>query len=718
MEDAFDIENFALRPVDGVSKMSNVIDVIKEHSLAIDENAIGKAIEEWVKENPLQEWWRNPALPDVLRPKTDPPPNTKLQVIIVRQSEEKVNLLKHYMLDKAVKPAVAKQLCFGEAFSLPYKASSWGLKKGFQALLARVVGYHIVHAEVVEKQAGKKEPKGWYPSQEEIKVGFKYINRNCPPGYEANEILEWIVLGVKDQGGPIANWPMTLVEKACNNLTKKSEGADTEYFFPLVATSRNDFKPFLVDVVLPLIFASCLTTGLLVVGPPGVGKTPWALALSMAFGRFHVRTKGLKRRAGWRRGKMFDVFREKPGEVQEAVNLDDPTLPKIDVEDVKSYGDSGYAGHSDSRYKPPKWAKNQLHNLLTNKWFRHGEPLDNDALKISHDDFMKMVGTTFGHLSDDDKMAIFKRYVTLIVGLHALYVRVPSEETDVPIFRFTEDNVHKDFLNDPGHKEFFGLWKRGQDVEYPGFDEAVREEQAMMDKVMEATRTFKSEKDIVPWYEKEIVQPWYVRKGIHHAQANEIPPTAPSTPGSSQMHVSADRDGKFRFPPPAPYQPMQLSAGVRRFKFKKAAGEQDKPQTTPQSIEIKREPLEDEEFARLLVKTESQAKTMHGEMIDLMSPSPSKKPRTSSDAEGNLDEDGLEKAVEAMLDADSSMKSMDDDEDDISEGTPQDTIGMSASSAHAPSHPSKFWGKGLSANTFPTEATTKKKQAGNTSDTD
>ena len=41
---------------------------------------------------------------------------------------------------------------------------------------------------------------GSFPTKDEIKSGFACIHRKCPPGYEPNEVLQWIVEGVKDEG--------------------------------------------------------------------------------------------------------------------------------------------------------------------------------------------------------------------------------------------------------------------------------------------------------------------------------------------------------------------------------------------------------------------------------------------------------------------------------------------------------------------------------------
>ena len=74
---------------------------------------------------------------------------------------------------------------------------------------------------------------------------------------------------------------MGLVEKATNNLTRRIESADAEFFFPLVATNEQDFKSVLVKKVLPLVIAFTGLSGLFVTGVPGIGKTPWCCGIAM-----------------------------------------------------------------------------------------------------------------------------------------------------------------------------------------------------------------------------------------------------------------------------------------------------------------------------------------------------------------------------------------------------------------------------------------------------
>ena len=65
---------------------------------------------------------------------------------------------------------------------------------------------------------------------------------------------------------------------------------------------------------------------------------------------------------------MIDGFRERPGEVHIHVILDDPLLPSINVEDIKSCLDVGENGLVDARYRAAKFVRNQCRVLLNNEW--------------------------------------------------------------------------------------------------------------------------------------------------------------------------------------------------------------------------------------------------------------------------------------------------------------------------------------------------------------
>ena len=98
--------------------------------------------------------------------------------------------------------------------------------------------------------------------------------------------------------------------------------------------------------------------------------------------------------------------------------MDDPNLLAILIEDLLSFGDLGFGGHSNARYTPPKWAKNQWRCIMSNSWNRDGEPPASEEATITFDDFVKMLKSFLDPIGEDHRLAFLKRYV--IAGLGCL----------------------------------------------------------------------------------------------------------------------------------------------------------------------------------------------------------------------------------------------------------------------------------------------------------
>jgi len=127
----------------------------------------------------------------------------------------------------------------------------------------------------------------------------------------------------------------------------------------------------------------------------------------------------------------------------------------------------------------------------------------------------------------------------VVVGQNALYVRPPSSSKDATIFRFNEDEVHKDFLTD-GHKKFYGAWKRGQDEEYDGFVEAVVQEQALIDQIQTEIGTLKDEKEIASWWINRVEQSERAR--VPDVVLPDTPVSPEATPA---VHIQPGADGAY-----------------------------------------------------------------------------------------------------------------------------------------------------------------------------
>ena len=58
--------------------------------------------------------------------------------------------------------------------------------------------------------------------------------------------------------------------------------------FPLTTSSLN---VAFAEYILPLVYPLLLSAAIIMVGNPGVGKTPAIITMAMAIGRYHVRSK-------------------------------------------------------------------------------------------------------------------------------------------------------------------------------------------------------------------------------------------------------------------------------------------------------------------------------------------------------------------------------------------------------------------------------------------
>ena len=495
---------------------------------ALDEEDVGRAVREGA-------WGR---LPEEVRPRAPLPQRALVQWVIQRTPENTVNVLKHFIFDAKVKTADERALVTGLARAPLWRNNPWGVKKGYQALLDSMPGYHIMYASVERKKPKEDGGSGWNPTPEEVKDAIRFINERCPTDNSQLQQLEWIISNVKNPS-PIQGWPIWVVQKAADAKAKANSTMHPESFFPLCIP---DVHPVFVDHILPLIVPLSTTFGVLLLGNPGVGKTPLAMILAMAIGRAQCRRRGIHKQPGWRRCKQFDGFRNKPGEVQEAIILDDADLASIGVEDIKSFGDSGESGVCDARYSPAKFAKNSLRLLLNNTWDESKEPTPMCNGKITHDDFMAMVGKTFGYIANPHLMAVFKRYITIIGGNNAVYVRPPGAEADVPVFAFVERAVAKDWLVDE-HKHAYAMWKRGENVAYEGFDAAVRAEQEYIEGILSDTEEM-TPPQVADWWAKRLSG-----SASGGEPAREASPSTPATQGLA-TRVRADGDGVYRFAVP------------------------------------------------------------------------------------------------------------------------------------------------------------------------
>lgn len=388
-----------------------------------------------------------------------------------------MTVLRVILFASPVLTAHAASLVPGEALVPVSRPGPWAVKKAFQWLLSRVAGFHISWASVTQKDtAVSRKGSAEDIPDDEIDEGVDFIMQKCPTDESEGEMSKWIWKCMKQSSGSkIAGWPEQRIRRIAENKRKASTSAPVQRFFPLTTM---DLKPVWHKTMLPYMIPILLECGILLLGQPGVGKTPFFIALAMAFGRFRHSTRG-GGAPGWRRGKSWDDFRDRESEITVAAFLDDPTLPSLDLADVKNFltGDTG--GTTRARYNDPRFVANQLKGLADNETDEQDEPFADNRTTIRPEEFWSMIQKPFGYAKKTHILAILKRVITVYAGKNAVYVRLPHKSESGLVHRITEDDVTQDWLQHPGNKCFYGKFKNGLRELPPNFEENVELEQKM-----------------------------------------------------------------------------------------------------------------------------------------------------------------------------------------------------------------------------------------------
>ena len=182
---------------------------------------------------------------------------------------------------------------------------------------------------------------------------------------------------------------------------------------------------------------------------------------------------------GRRRSKQIDGFRERPGEVQVPVLMDDPLLASMNLEDIKSFLDVGETGLVDARYRAAKFVRNQVRILLNNEWCQDKEPDLPYYDHIGWTHFHDMFAPAVSNASNPHLMAILKRASVVLAGNKAVYVRLPSEHQSERIYRFEGGGLTEDWLQEK-NKPYCGMYEDGMFVKYSGYEDALENEATLL----------------------------------------------------------------------------------------------------------------------------------------------------------------------------------------------------------------------------------------------
>ena len=488
------------------------------------------------------------------------PAHSKVGCIAMEKGHGKLDVIKLVTFQDKMAIRDATKIPAGSAYVPFSRPGPWAVKKAFQSLLDRLPGHHVHWGTVTRWEAQAKNSASssstWSPDTDTLLQGVAFINDHAPETDANNEQYTWILLNIReDAESPIAGWPEGKVRIMAQNKSKASNGATLQKGFPLTTFS---LKPFLAEKLLPVLYPLFVCYGVVALGWPGVGKTPALIAVILAMGRYHIhRLQEEDAVPGWRRAKSLDNFRHQVANVYEGIFLDDPNRENVSMADLKSFLTVEEEQTTSGRYNDAKLTRNCMRAYASNDLDREDEPLDDSRIFITGEEFMKMTGRLFAGDKQADVLACLKRSVVLLVGQHAVYLRLPNQDPEAPVHRIQVDELHKDLLSEKD-KPLYSKYKLGI-VEYgPQWEQETQQEVRTISLGMEKFAAGRPEVYIKDANEKIEAELWRARLAQsvrlsdrpegESSQEEEtvLPPPPVIIPNPA---LRCHRIGQFRYPP-------------------------------------------------------------------------------------------------------------------------------------------------------------------------
>ena len=488
------------------------------------------------------------------------PAHSKVGCIAMEKGHGKLDVIKLVTFQDKMAIRDATKIPAGSAYVPFSRPGPWAVKKAFQSLLDRLPGHHVHWGTVTRWEAQAKNSASssstWSPDTDTLLQGVAFINDHAPETDANNEQYTWILLNIReDAESPIAGWPEGKVRIMAQNKSKASNGATLQKGFPLTTFS---LKPFLAEKLLPVLYPLFVCYGVVALGWPGVGKTPALIAVILAMGRYHIhRLQEEDAVPGWRRAKSLDNFRHQVANVYEGIFLDDPNRENVSMADLKSFLTVEEEQTTSGRCNDAKLTRNCMRAYASNDLDREDEQLDDSRIFITGEEFMKMTRRLFAGDKQADVLACLKRSVVLLVGQHAVYLRLPNQDPEAPVHRIQVDELHKDLLSEKD-KPLYSKYKLGI-VEYgPQWEQETQQEVRTISLGMEKFAAGRPEVYIKDANEKIEAELWRARLAQsvrlsdrpegESSQEEEtvLPPPPVIIPNPA---LRCHRIGQFRYPP-------------------------------------------------------------------------------------------------------------------------------------------------------------------------
>lgn len=403
--------------------------------------------------------------------KKDPGCTFTLQVFVYPRAGDKVCIAKHVILHSFVKGGAAMDLCQGRSCGIAWGKNVKSGMKGFQHLLQGLGGFQRRYFTLSPAGA---HPVGAAPAADGHDAGFDFIEEHAPRSGVKNAQLRWMTKELAKEDSPIYKWSPGLVEKALRNLAGDGVLAMVCDSWPLTMKHVSEWMLDIFHDVAPFLDQH----GLVLLGEPGIGKTPFARIIATMKARVNISRDGSIKVPSYRSASELDFFRGQPGERSFTDIFDDGDMSEQPVKKMKAFLDVGdLAAMSRERWGAAKWVQGQCRIACANQYDRDAEPRVNDPAgfhdeAVTHVEFMEMLRVTFpADTSAVNKMAILKRGAIIVNTKKWLYIRLPSEvEHNVRRVRLP-DNAS--YLTEEGGRVYMES-KRGKTATSAAdFEEAV-----------------------------------------------------------------------------------------------------------------------------------------------------------------------------------------------------------------------------------------------------
>jgi len=424
--------------------------------------------------------------------KVEVPKETTIQIVIIKNSEGEITILKHLAFPGKIKATFFKQLIYGEGFRSVWMQPS---PKGGRKILQNLGG-RIFKCFELTSQASRKGPKPDSSFEEkdddDIDAGFDHILKMGPRSSCEMAQLRWQTKELRNKSSPIFGWPVALVSQALRNLAADGALARKEHHWPLPLTP----KYFRAEVLKALeAIWDFDQASLVMLGEPGGGKSPLGRSVLFAQCRHNLERFQVQGQPCIRCTPELDFLRGEPGSVLMGDFLDDTALNLLSMKLVKAFLDVGlYESMAWARWGASKWVQNEPRAVADNT-YEDSIPLPPDyVLEINFTDFYDMIKKAFIDQATRTHMdAILKRAAFLVNSkTHLYYRRAGINEDKVPRVALSSDG----FLTADG-KKVYGEYKAGQKETPEDFMEEVRKEQEwvsiIMNKRFEERRMSKQE---------------------------------------------------------------------------------------------------------------------------------------------------------------------------------------------------------------------------------